>query len=129
MSTDKSQRIEFENEWKVREVKSYLIIQYCDGEGYVHDKELELSHGEDLQGYITAVTEKDYESIFEEYELYDGITEVLFNGIKVRGRNEKGSMYYQLNGSQRNGHIQVDNKVINDSNKEKMDKIQEILNN
>jgi len=129
MSANNNTRIQFKIDWRNKEIeaRSFLIIQYGTYEDEALEKELELTHGEDLKSYIESIVNKRYDEIFEDYEMTDGICYVQFIGIRVSAQNEKGSMFYQLKNGQKYAHITVSNTVLQDIHKEKMDKILEII--
>lgn len=129
MSVNKNTRIQFKIDWcEEVEARSFLIIRYGTYEDEAIEKELELTHGEDLNNYIESIVKKQYDEIFEDYEMTDGICYVQFIGIRVSAQNEKGSTFYQLKDGQKHAHITVSNTVLQDIHKEKMDKILEIIN-
>ena len=126
---EQTTKIPFEIDWseKIVEARSFLLIRYDTRNEESIEKELELTHVEDLSSYINAIAKERYDEVFEEYELYEGICHVEFAGFKVRAKNEKGGMFYQLRERQNYAYMTVDASVLNNINKDKMDRIMAII--
>lgn len=126
---EQTTKIAFEMNWSEKKVeaRSFLLIRYGTRNDEYIEKELELTHVDDLSSYIDAIVNERYDEIFEDYELDEGICHVEFAGIKVRAKNEQGGMFYQLRERQNHAYMTVDASVLNNVNKGKMDRIMAII--
>lgn len=126
---EKTTKIPFEMNWSEKnvEARSFLLISYSTHNEESIEKELELTHVDDLSSYIDAIVNERYDEIFDDYELDERICHVEFAGIKVRAKNKQGGMYYQLRERQNHAYMTVDTSVLNNINKDKMDRIMAII--
>lgn len=123
------QSVVFNNNFRKNpeEFQSFLVFNLMNDDGETFDQEVAVSCGEDIEDYMKSFFKKQWKDLLPEYMEDVRIVDGTLEGIHLKGKKEEGRFStYMLNGYTRSTFI-VNEKVLQDANKEKLLKIGKIV--
>ena len=110
-----------------KEFEAFLVFNLMDDDGETFDQEVAISCGEDIEDYMKSFFKKQWKDLLPEHMHDVRVVDGTLEGIHMEGKKEEGRFStYLLNGYSRNTFT-VNEKVLQDANKEKMKEIRKIV--
>ena len=123
------QSVVFNNNFREnpKEFQAFLVFNLMNDDGENFDQEVAVSCGEDIEDCMKSYFKKQWKDLLPEYMQDVRIVDGTLEGIHLEGKKEEGRFStFMLNGYTRNTFI-VNEKVLQDVNKEKMLQIRKIV--
>lgn len=98
------------------EFESFLVFGFTDDNGDIFEEEVPFSCGESMESYMKSFFNKKWNDILPAGKKHLIIEECVFEGIHMRGKQEKGRFAtYLTNNYKRNVFIVNEKAMINES--------------
>ncbi|MDC2863772.1 hypothetical protein [Bacillus sp. BP-3] len=115
----------------LNDIKAWMVFLVVTMEDQ-YEIEVEVSCGEDIENYMKLYLEQNWKELFE-YSNFNSrdVCDASFQGIQMLAEDKVNnhSCYIEaINGGRRRANIKIDREILKDNNKDKLNRIKEIIN-